>query len=81
MQTAIANRQPIQTTTEQTIIVGTLYLSQRNVYGNSMLYPACETSSLFARLLNVKTFNRAQIDGIKALGYRVLAAPLPAVDL
>lgn len=43
----------------------------RNVYGNSLLYPVNDTAHKFARLLGVKSFNRAQVDGMKALGYTV----------
>jgi hypothetical protein len=43
----------------------------RNVYGNKLLYPVNETAARFAELLGVKTFNRQQVEGIKALGYVV----------
>jgi hypothetical protein len=43
----------------------------RNVYGNKLLYPVNETAARFAELLGVKTFNRKQVEDIKALGYVV----------
>lgn len=43
----------------------------RNVYGNSLLYPVNATAKLFAKLLSVKTFNRDQVAGMRALGYTV----------
>ncbi len=46
----------------------------RSVYGNELVYPMDDTSLLFARLLNVKTFNHHQLSTIKALGYSVHVA-------
>ena len=52
----------------------------RNVYGKEMVYPHDDTASLFAQLLQVKTFNAMQVKTIRALGYaiRVGAGQLPA---
>lgn len=41
----------------------------KNVYGNELVYPACETSSLLAKLLHTKTFTPQAIEIIKKLGY------------
>ena len=43
----------------------------RSVYGNTMVYPTCGKAQLLARLTGKKTFSPADIDTIKALGYRV----------
>ena len=55
-------------------------VSVRSVYGRDMVYPADDSALLFARLLQVKTFNAFQLSGIRALGYRVhvAAGQLPA---
>lgn len=51
----------------------------RNVFGNDLVYPADEKATDFALLLKVKSFNAAQIAGIKRLGYaiHVCAGVLP----
>jgi hypothetical protein len=46
----------------------------RTVYGNDLVYPVDETALLFARLVNVKSFNAHQLATIKALGYAVHVA-------
>jgi hypothetical protein len=43
----------------------------RNVYGNTLVYPANELARKFATLLGVKTFNRSQVLAMKDLGYVV----------
>ena len=43
----------------------------KNVYGNELIYPACETSQMFARLTGTKTLSRYAISIIKTLGYSV----------
>ena len=46
----------------------------RSVYGRDMIYPSDDTALLFARLLQVKTFNAFQLAAIRALGYTVNVA-------
>lgn len=58
----------------------TLTVSIRNVYGNELVYPACETSHLFAKLLGTKTFTAHHVAGLKALGY-VFAVATSTVKL
>lgn len=41
----------------------------RNVYGNELIYPICDTAHLLARLTGRKTFSHADIATIKKLGY------------
>jgi len=43
----------------------------KNVYGNELIYPACETSHRFATLTGTKTLSRYAISVIKTLGYEV----------
>lgn len=47
-------------------------LKEKNVYGNTLLYPNCEVAKKFADLLKVKTFNTYQISMIKQLEYEVV---------
>ena len=55
----------------QNVVDHIVQVEIRNVYGNRLLYPVNETAQKFATLLGVKTFNRAQVEGMKALGYTV----------
>ncbi len=41
------------------------------VYGRDLVYPANDTSKIFARMLGVKTFNKFQINCLKELGYQI----------
>lgn len=50
----------------------TIYVKVKNVYGRSLVYPSCNISEKFARLIGVKTFNDNHLDLIIALGYRIL---------
>lgn len=52
----------------------TITVQVRNVYGNDLVYPMDDTALLFARLLQVKTFNFHHLQTIKALGYSVHVA-------
>ena len=49
----------------------TIYVTIKNVYGNELVYPACDDSNSFAQLTNTKTFNANQLRTIKALGYNI----------
>ena len=43
----------------------------KNVYGAEKIYPACNTSKLFADIANTKTLTRSVLQSIKALGYSI----------
>lgn len=43
----------------------------KNVYGAEKIYPACNTSKLFADIANTKTLTRGVLQTIKALGYSI----------
>jgi len=44
----------------------------RHVYGNRVIYPACEKAKLFASLCGTKTLTYTAIKHIQKLGYTVL---------
>jgi len=44
----------------------------RNVYGNELIYPVCETAKLFADLTGRKTLSPADIGVIEKLGFTVV---------
>lgn len=46
-----------------------LKVTVKNVYGNELIYPACEKASLFCEIAGKKTFTSYEISKIKALGY------------
>ena len=50
----------------------TIYVTVKNVYGNDLVYPACDDSRAFAQLTNSKTFNANQLHTIRALGYNIV---------
>ena len=56
----------------------TITVKEKSVYGNTLIYPACEQSERFARLLNKKTFSGTDIHGIEGLGFTVNVIKLPA---
>jgi hypothetical protein len=43
----------------------------KSVYGNEMIYPACDKARQFAALIGTKTLTRDAIAKIKALGYEI----------
>jgi hypothetical protein len=45
----------------------------KTVYGNEMVYPACDTSRKFAELLGTKTITPQALKIIRELGYKVEA--------
>ncbi len=55
-----------------------IQVTEKSVYGKILVYPSCDTSSKFAALLGVKTFNSQQLAGIEALGYQVSVNKLPS---
>ena len=46
-------------------------VTMKNVYGNDIIYPACETSRIFAQMAGQKTLTMRTIMLIKQLGYTV----------
>ena len=49
----------------------TITVSIRNVYGNDLIYPICDTAQLLCSLTARKTLHKHDIDVIKQLGYDV----------
>jgi hypothetical protein len=43
----------------------------RKVYGNPVIYPACDQSRTFAQLAGTKTLTLQALQKIKALGYEI----------
>jgi hypothetical protein len=52
----------------------------KNVYGNDVIYPACEIAFKFCELLAQKTLTRQNIEIIKSMGYTVEVV-LPTLKL
>ncbi len=53
----------------------TLKVKIRNVYGQDLVYPACESSKLFALLTNSQTLPERVRRIIKQLGYKIEVLP------
>lgn len=49
-----------------------ILLKEKSVYGNTLTYPNCEISKLFAKLIGTKTLNNNDINVIRMLGYEVI---------
>jgi len=49
-----------------------IYVSERNVYGNEVIYPACDKAKTFANIAGTKTLTSVTIAEIKNLGYDIL---------
>ena len=44
----------------------------RNVYGNRVIYPHCDTAKHFARIAGTKTLTIAALQQIKNLGFEIV---------
>ena len=53
----------------------------RNVYGNAVIYPACEQAKLFAKLAKQTTLTHRELKLIQELGYQVEQTSDPAMVL
>ena len=49
-----------------------IYVNERSVYGNTMVYPACDKAKVFANIAGTKTLTFETIAEIKNLGYDIL---------
>lgn len=49
----------------------TITVKEKNVYGNILIYPACDKANIFAGLIGAKTFNIHQLNLIEGLGYQI----------
>lgn len=49
-----------------------IQVSVKNVYGNEMIYPQCETAKKFLKLTGKKTFSTQDLNTIRLLGYAVV---------
>lgn len=47
----------------------------KTVYGNILIYPACEKSEILAALTRKKTFDSRDLEMIKHLGYNIVTVP------
>ena len=43
----------------------------KNVYGNTLIYPACDNAKNFIKLSDNITFQKWQLEIIKSLGFKV----------
>lgn len=53
-----------------------ILLKVKSIYGNNLVYPYCDISIIFSKLLRKKTFDNTNIGYIKQLGYEVNFIPL-----
>lgn len=48
-----------------------MYIEEKNSYGRTLLYPACERSKEYAQELGKKTFSKSNLQFIESLGIKV----------
>jgi len=48
-----------------------ILVSIKQVYGNSLIYPACQQAKEFVSLTGKKTFSESDIASIRRLGFHV----------
>ena len=48
-----------------------LTIEIKNVYGNNLIYPICDTAKTFTRLMGKKTFHNYELKEIEKLGYKI----------
>jgi hypothetical protein len=58
-----------------------LIVEPRQVYGETRIYPKCEQSKGFARLLGQTTLTAANVQNLIRLGYTVRAEYVEPMDL
>jgi len=51
-----------------------LYLNKREVYGNTVYYPACTNSKLLAQIAGTKTLTQYALSRAVLMGYELLEA-------
>lgn len=51
--------------------INSIKVKEKSVYGNVLIYPACDKSNIFAGLIGKKTFTTRELDLIKALGFEI----------
>ena len=49
-----------------------IFVEMKNVYGNDLIYPKCETAKLLAELACHATLTQRDLSVIKRLGYEVI---------
>ena len=49
-----------------------LYVTKKDVYGNTLVYPSCAKANAFAAIAGTKTLTPEAIQEIKNLGYNIL---------
>lgn len=49
-----------------------IFVRIKNVYGNELIYPNCDTTRLLIKLTGKKTFNYSDINTLKQIGYNVV---------
>ena len=55
-------------------MTNTIQVEFKTIYGVEKIYPACEKSAIFAKLIGQKTLTETDIKRIKELGFEVQVA-------
>jgi|DEB0MinimDraft_6_1074348.scaffolds.fasta_scaffold463878_1 hypothetical protein len=46
-------------------------VTQKNIYGNNLVYPKCPTATAFSMIAKTKTLSIENLKTIKAMGYEI----------
>jgi hypothetical protein len=49
-----------------------IYIYSRTVYGNQIIYPACQAAEIFAAIAGTKTLTLSVLQHIKNLGFEIV---------
>ena len=58
-----------------------IHVQIKNVYGNELVYPACESARYFAKIAGTSTLTPHTIYCVKSLGYKVIVQPQQPAEL
>lgn len=58
-----------------------LHITAKQVYGNTLLYPACREAEIFCEIARKRTLDITDLTNIKKLGFEVKIQPYLEPDI
>ena len=56
-------------------------ITERNVYGETKFYPACDTSKVLCEVAGTKQVTPSMISILKANGFKIVVAPIASREI